>query len=175
MEAEERRDGPVLQVGEARLGLRRFDGNCTFVFTAFPVSEVFPGQIVDLFGGNVSYHDDGAVCWLVKAVEELEGVLVLVGHVNDVLEEAHGGVFVGVGVECGIEGGLVDAGVGTGVVLGVFALDRAGFGFEVVFGVVEVHESVGLKLEHELEHAGVAGHMIEGSVLGGVCVSGGSD
>ena len=83
-------------------------GMSGMIAAALPFAPVFVHQRAHCLRLHVAHHHDGGVLRPVVAVEELEAVIVLVGHVLDVFQEAHGGVLVGVAVEGGVVQHLVE-------------------------------------------------------------------
>ena len=87
----------------------------------------------------------------VKSLFVEQAVLVLIGHVLDVLEEAEGGVLVGVLFEGRVAQELVEAPVGVGDARIIFAFDDRRLGLDHVLGVIQVDEPVGLGLDDFLQ------------------------
>ena len=139
---EVRRDAAVLQMRITGFRLFRLLGHRGYEVSCFPFTEVFLRQGIDLLGRHVANHQHRVVLRPVPAIKKLHRVLVLVRHIDDVIEITHGGVAVGVGGERGLHEFLIHLLVGAGKVLGVFAFHRACLGFEVVFRVGQVHESI---------------------------------
>jgi hypothetical protein len=134
-----------------RAGRRRIRGHVDLVAAALPRAPVLLDEREDLVGLHVAGHDHGRVLGPVPAVEERLRVLELVGHVLDVLEEAHRRVPVGVRLEGVLALHLDQLLDRVRAVLVVLAEHRARLGLEGLERVVEVLEAVGLDLQDRLE------------------------
>ncbi len=127
--------------------LRDGDG----VRALLPPAPVLLDEREDRLGLHVPGDDDRRVLGTVPAVEEGLRVRVLVGHVLDVLEEAHRRVLVRVDLEGLVARDLVDLLDRVRAVLVVLAENGARLGLERRLVVREVLEPVGLDLQHRLE------------------------
>jgi hypothetical protein len=134
-------------VGGDRTGGRGLGRDTGGEGPAPPGPPVLFHQREDLGRLHVSRDDDRDVLGPVPAVEELLRVGKLVGHVLDVLEEAHRGVLVGVGRVRVVALDFDELGDGACAVLVVLAEHRPGLGLEVLLAVGEVLETVGFHLE----------------------------
>ena len=143
-----RRPGHVRRNGTLRGRLGRDRGG---EGALLPGAPVFLDEAESRGRVDVARHDDRRVLGPVPAVEERLRVRVLVGHVLDVLEEAHRRVLVGVDVERPVARDLVELRNRVRVVLVVLAEDGARLGLELGLAVLEVLEAVGLDFEHRLE------------------------
>ncbi len=123
---------------------------------------------------DVARDDDRRVLGPVPAPEELTRVFELVRHVFDVREEAHRRVLVGVPGECVLALHLDELVQRIGAVLVVFAEHGPGLGLEVLFGIGEVHEPVGLNLKHRLQVFPGECDVVVRVVVGGVGVLAGA-
>ena len=100
---------------------------------------------------DVSGNDQRRVFRPIPAVEERFGILELVGHVFDVADETHGGVFIRVRGEGMLALNLQQFVDRIGAVLVVLTQDSACFGLEGSFRIREVLEAIGFNLEHRLQ------------------------
>ena len=113
-----------VHVVRARALLRRLDRDGGLVIASFPASPVLRGHLADLLRLHVAHYQHGRVFGTVVARKELLRVRELVGHVLDVLKEAHRRVLVGVLVERRVAEDLVQLADGRCRVLVVLAQHR---------------------------------------------------
>ena len=150
----------------ARLGLRRLRRDLRLEPAARPAAVVLAGEPLELVLVEVAHHDDDAVLGPVVAVVELQAVVVVVGHVPDVLQEPDGRVLVRMRRVREVVQGLAQQRHRVREVQVVFAEDGAGLGAEVLLGVAQVAEAVGFEIDDGLQ--GVrARHDVVGGPVGG--------
>jgi hypothetical protein len=130
--------------GPARSGLA---GDVGRVGATRPRSPVLLDERHHLVRLHVAGDDERRVLGPVPAIEEHLRVRELIGHVLDVLQEAHRRVPVGVRREGVLALDLEELARRIGAVLVVLAEHGARLGLERLFGIGEVLEPVGLDLE----------------------------
>ena len=168
-EVRERGRVPVY-VRRARLALLRLVGDVGLVVAALPVAPVLLRQRKRALARHVADDDERGVFGPVEAPEELQAVVVLVGHVLDVSEVAHRRVRVGVTAEGRLAQDLVHLGEGVRAVLVVLALDGLGLGLELFGRVLEADEAVGLDLHDLFEVVFRERGVVDRAVVGGIGV-----
>src|SRR6185503_19853159 len=85
--------------GGLLLLLWRFGRDRDFVTAGFPFSEILFGEFQSTLSVNIADQENGGVFRAIVSTVKLMAVLVLIGHVLDVLYEAHRGVLVRVSGE----------------------------------------------------------------------------
>ena len=152
--------------GGARLGLRRLGRDLRLEAAALPPAVVLAGEALELGLVEVAHHDDDAVLGPVVAVVELQAVVVVVGHVPDVLQEPDRRVLVRVRRVREVVQGLAQQRHRVREVQVVLAEDGAGLGAEVLLGVPQVEEAVGLEVDDGLQRVRARHDVVGGPVRG---------
>ena len=142
-------------------------GILRLVAAALPRAQVLRRQLTCAIARDVADKEDGGVLGPVEAVEELQAVVVLVGHVLDVLQEAHRRVLVGVAVKAVSYSTSSSFCVGVGAVLVVFAQHGQRFGLVRRLAVLQPLEAVGLHLEDLVEVFLREDGVVRRAILGG--------
>lgn len=107
-----------------RTFLRRLGGNGGFVIPGLPIPKILLDKALHIGRLHIAHDDDRGVFRAIKSRVKFLAVLVLIGHVLDVLDEAHRGMLVGVSIERLFAQDLLQFVNRVGVILIVFAEHR---------------------------------------------------
>ena len=152
--------------------LRGLGGNRGPVAAALPGAPIPVDQGADGLRLDLAGHHDGRVFGTIVAIEELAAVVVLLGHILHILEEAHRGVAVGMVLKSRGADDLVELAERIGAVLVIFAEHGQALGLEDLGRVLEMLEAVGFQHEDVFEvlfgdHRVVVGEIVAGAGVGG--------
>ena len=164
------RRGVKRNVEPLGFGLRRLGRDLGLVGAPLPATPIFFGQSLGFIVRDIADHGHHGVLGPVIAIEELQPVVVHLGHVLDIIKETHRRVLVGVRREGLVAHRFVELAQRVGEVLVVFAQYRPRLGAEDFFGIGKVLETVRLKFEDRLEVLFRKHGVIDGSVVGRVGV-----
>ena len=117
----------------------------------FPLAPVFLDHSENVRCIHIACDDQCRFLGTIPAVEEYFRILILVGHVLDVLQESHRGVLIGVYLVGAVAHHFDQFRDRIGAVFVVLAQHCTRFGLEWLFVIRQILETISFDLEHGLQ------------------------